>query len=293
MKKQIVVKNEKSTHKYRDSILRAICQDKSKAIEIINAITGSNYEDDAKVELHDLESSLARRYNDVAISIYDELLLLIEHQSTINPNMPFRLLSYLVDILHAWFVKMEDLYSGKVHKIPTPRFYVFYNGVESLEKDVLKLSDMFQTKPSENSMELVVHVIDVNYQNGHDALLKSETLRGYAYLVEKIREYQGVGITRDKAIVTAIEHCIQNDVLREFLENNYEMVIGMFSREYDQELEYKVLRREAIEEGIEQGIEQGKLETATNLLNKGMSVNDIMDITGLTLEIVSGLNKNQ
>ena len=42
MKKQIVVKNEKSTHKYRDSILRAICQ---KAIEIAKNLLKINIPD--------------------------------------------------------------------------------------------------------------------------------------------------------------------------------------------------------------------------------------------------------
>jgi predicted transposase/invertase (TIGR01784 family) len=273
MTKQNVAQNEKSTHKYRDSILRALCQEDSQALEIVNAITGSDYCANTKVELHDLESSLARRYNDIAISVEDELLVMIEHQSTVNPNIPFRMLSYCVDILHAWFVKMEDLNANSLHKIPTPKFYVLYNGLEPLKKDVAKLSEMFQTVASENSLELVVHVIDVNYQNNHDVLTRSSVLKGYAYLVEKIREYQGVGMMRDKAIAVAMQHCIQNDVLREFLEKNYEAVIDMFSREYDYELEKKVLLREAIEEA--------KFEITKKLLAKSMSIADIIEITGL------------
>ena len=50
---------------------------------------------------------------------------------------------------------------------------------------------------------------------------------------------------------------------------------------------------EGNEKGIEQGIEQGKLSTnlavAKNLLALGMSVSQIMQVTGLTKEQISSL----
>jgi hypothetical protein len=35
------------------------------------------------------------RMNDISFEIGDKLVVLIEHQSTINPNMPLRLLLYI------------------------------------------------------------------------------------------------------------------------------------------------------------------------------------------------------
>jgi predicted transposase/invertase (TIGR01784 family) len=44
------------------------------------------------------------------------------------------------------------------------------------------------------------------------------------------------------------------------------------------------------EEGIEKGIEEGIEKVAINALNKGMSINEIIDITGLTEEQIERLN---
>ena len=51
--------------------------------------------------------------------------------------------------------------------------------------------------------------------------------------------------------------------------------------------------KEGIEQGIEQGIERGELakslDVAKNLLALGMSVSQIMQVTGLTKEQISSL----
>ena len=44
-----------------------------------------------------------------------------------------------------------------------------------------------------------------------------------------------------------------------------------------------------LEQGIEQGIEQGLEETARRMVDKGFSVNDIADITGLDVKVVERL----
>lgn len=287
----MVVKNravsQKTKTQYRDNILRKLCRDRHRAIEVVNAITGSNYDTSAKVGLHELESSLLWRYNDIAISIDDQLLVMIEHQSRINPNMPTRLLSYFVDVLNAEFVRTEQLYPNRIHKIPTPHFFVLYNGPEPLEQSVLSLSDAFKTTASSNSLELVVQVIDMNYLTGSAILEKSASLKGYAYLIEQIRIKMQAGQSRDQAIASAVQQCIETEILKEFLENNYEAVVEMLNREYDQEVEHRVIREEAKAEGISIGIEQGEttkaIEVAKNLLNKGLLDDEIAEITGLAI----------
>ena len=43
-------------------------------------------------------------------------------------------------------------------------------------------------------------------------------------------------------------------------------------------------KKQGLEQGLEQGLKQGKKETAKNMLKKGFSINDIIEITGLTEE---------
>jgi len=64
------------------------------------------------------------------------------------------------------------------------------------------------------------------------------------------------------------------------------MVINMFSREYDQELEYAVRRREAIEEGRE----EGRFEIAKKLITMGLSAEEVAKVTGLSLEEIKNLD---
>ena len=70
--------------------------------------------------------------NDLAF-IIDTNLVLYEHQSTDNPNMPLRDLFYI----SAEYQKLVDdrsLYSSRLQKIPAPSFIVFYNGTQKKEE---------------------------------------------------------------------------------------------------------------------------------------------------------------
>ena len=72
------------------------------------------------------------------------------------------------------------------------------------------------------------------------------------------------------------------------------------SEEEDKKKIQNSLLSEAKEEGISQGIEQGYTsgvndgikQTAKNMLNKNMPLEDISDITGLSIEEINELRKN-
>ena len=64
--------------------------------------------------------------NDVSFILGTQLVL-YEHQSTPNPNMPLRNLAYVACVYMA-YVFGDNLYGRKLIKIPEPRFVVFYNG---------------------------------------------------------------------------------------------------------------------------------------------------------------------
>lgn len=51
--------------------------------------------------------------------------------------------------------------------------------------------------------------------------------------------------------------------------------------------------KQGVEQGIKQGVEQGKIDTALRMLQKGYTVNDVCDITGLERNVVSGLLNNK
>jgi len=274
----------KSDHTYRDRLMRRLFDEECRMIELCNAIMGTDYGEDVVAKRYDLDNSLTRRYNDMAIGIDDKLLLVIEHQSKISPNMPLRLFGYVAELLSQHFIQAKKLYGSTLFKIPTPKLYVLYNGKEPLEQTVIRLSSAFMMDDDEVSLELVVNVIDVNFNSGHYVLEKSPSLNGYAYLIKLIGEYLLAERNRDVAISWAIKQCIREDVLKGFLVENFEEVAEMLYMQYDQEVEVQVLVEERLEEAIEIGIERGMKNIALKMLARNENLQVISDDTGLSID---------
>jgi len=87
--------------------------------------------------------------------------------------------------------------------------------------------------------------------------------------------------TLEKAAVSAINYCIANNILKEFLEEHATEVINMLMGEWDLE--------EAVEVAREEGREEGVLYTARNALAKGISVETVQEITGLSFDEIKRL----
>ena len=91
------------------------------------ALKGISLPSDMPVSINTLENVLFLDFNnDISFEIGGKLVVLIEHQSTINPNMALRLLLYISRILEKR-VKGGTLYSKKTITIPWPEFFVLYN----------------------------------------------------------------------------------------------------------------------------------------------------------------------
>ena len=71
--------------------------------------------------------------NDVSF-IIDWQLVLYEHQSTVNPNMPIRDLFYVACVFSTFLIE-ANFYSRKLIELPEPQFVVFYNGIEEMPID--------------------------------------------------------------------------------------------------------------------------------------------------------------
>ena len=251
---------DKTTRLYKDKFFRALFNsDNKRLLELFNAVTDDDIPDDTDVKPFP-SNSLFERYNDLAFSVGSQLIVFCEHSSTIAPNMPIRLLSYVTDILYSHLVSMDKLYGSVIVRIPTPKFFILYNGEQRLENQTLKLSDAFIVKDLEPALELTARVIDINYDSNAPALRRSESLSGYSFLVSEIRKNLRNGMTRDKSIITAIDLCIENNVLAEFLREHYQEAIKMLNYEYDAEAERRVIRQETWQEAM---------DTLAELLKKG------------------------
>lgn len=155
-------------------------------------------------------------------------------------------------------------------KIPTPHYIVFYNGLEKKEEEfVQRLSDAFEGGQA-GCIELTVRTININYGQNNRLLKKSKTLSDYAYFIAEIRNNLKC-MKLEEAVVKAVEHCIKNDILKEFLLEQKSEVIAMSIYEYNEEY----VRKTLLQEGQEIGYAEGKAEMLIKSIEKLMENLDI------------------
>jgi hypothetical protein len=130
--------------KYKDSVFSLLFEDKKNIIELYNVIEGTDYGLDTEIEVNTLEKALYfDRYNDLSFIINGRFVVLIEHQSSVNKNMALRALLYVARVYEK-IIDSSAIYKRGLIKIPTPEFYVLYNGDDVLPpKHTLNLSDAF------------------------------------------------------------------------------------------------------------------------------------------------------
>ena len=234
--------------------------------------------------------------------LLDNRLSLYEHQSTWNPNMPLRDLFY-VSRTYQGLVRDETLYSSKRLRLPAPHFLVFYNGKEEREeRSVLKLSDSFEyagTRKEEPNLELKVLVLNINQGKNKELLEVCRTLREYMIFVDRLRLYTKT-MELDAAAERAVDECIHEGVLSDFLRKNRGEAIEMSIFEYDEERELKLIRRaeyeEGLKEGREAGLKQGRLAAIKNLvakkLEKGKTAEQIAEDLEEEVSVIEQLMEN-
>ena len=269
--------------KYKDTVFTKLFNNEAAAIQLYNALYQKNLPEDTPIEIVTLDDVLfTKRKNDVAFLVDGHFLIFTEHQSTLNENMPLRLLLYVVQeyekLIGYRIVKGKQVSNPKFYKkerilLPGPEFFVLYNGTENLKDDntkkvvtekLMRLSDAFIEKnESENSLELCVKVIDVRYKSNHKSLHqqakqqrkgkkkeereeeKNLSLLGeYSYFISKVEEYKKEYKNLEDAIKAAAKHCVEHGILREFLLKNETEVVAMLLGVYDEELEKQAIREE-------------------------------------------------
>ena len=227
-----------------------------EALFLYNGLNGTDYTDASILAFNTLENAIYMGMkNDLSFLVMEQMHL-YEQQSTYTPNMPLRDLFYVADLLQK-FVKDKSLYSSKQIKLPTPHFVVFYNGLQELpEKQELKLSDSFEVQTDSPELELKVQILNINPGMNEELKEKCPALKEYVIYVERIRSYVKT-LPLEEAVEKAIDDCIKENVLRDFLTKQRAEVFKMSIYEYDEERELKLMLADERELGIQQGVQQG------------------------------------
>ena len=309
---------EKTNRNYKDSVfVDLFAHDitaKENFISLYNALHGTNLD----VETTDVQPVMLEQvlymkyYNDIAMLIDGKIVILIEHQSTINQNMPFRFLEYIARIYEKITTKNEK-FGRKLVKLPVPEFYVFYNGKDDYPTESeMKLSDAFiqldgelknQLENANYPLEISVKVININVDKENPILKRCEALKEYSEFIEQVRF--NIENNVPEPFTAAIKQAIKKGFLSDYLNRKSTEVQNMLLAEYDYDTDIAVQRREAFDDGLSQGISQGRnegisiglsqgehkkaVETAKNLLSIGLSQKQIASVTGLSPDEIEKL----
>lgn len=250
---------------YKDSVFKDLFSDKTYLMKLYQELHPEDpHVSEADLEIITIQNVLVNAiYNDLCFRVKDRLIILVEHQSTVNENMPLRMLMYLAEEYKRYVID-KNIYKRKRIMLPIPEFYVVYTG-EGKYPDTLRLSDSFDGSGT-FGIELEVKIIK------HSSGILGE----YMYLVRLVELYKK-RVSLGEAIELALNHCIQKGILAEYLGKKKREVFDLLEEEFSFERFEEAIR----EEGVEIGIQKGKEETlllankVIKLVRKGYDAEEI------------------
>ncbi len=190
-KKENVVYNDevKTKQTYKDSLFTRIFSMPVHFKSVYGAILGKEISESELVLFNNDPMLTVDIRNDVAMLYEGRIIVFIEHQSTINLNMPLRMLWYTGAAFKMYIGdQLRTVFGTKQIILPEPEFYVFYAGSKHWDKTHLKLSDSFKSiKGTFPAIDLHVEIINMRDKN-HPVMKKCKEAHVYIKLIEEIEK---------------------------------------------------------------------------------------------------------
>lgn len=183
--------------------------------------------------------------------------------------MPVRGLMYYGNLYNSYIEERGlPIYGSSLVKLPAPHYIVFYNGTKEFEPvKKLRLSDAFIQEDSNHEFEWTATMINLNEGNNDELLSKCKPLSDYVTLINKINRYKKTMNTLKEAVDRAINECIEENVMADFLRKHRGDVMNSCLTEFSEVL----FKKGVFEEGRAAGIEEAAIENARNLFKNGVS----------------------
>ena len=232
------------------------------------------------------------RQADIVYKLKDkEVYFLLEHQSTQDSDMPYRVLEYETQIMHKSFSMHNFRQKFKARVISI----LLFTGIGSWKgkRSIVEIQEQFGyiMKPTADYEGIgEYNVLDINKLT-EEELLKDDTLLSKVMLLDKARHEDELIDTLEKTIlnikdderglmITAIRYILIKDLgkkqAKKFikeLEGGIDMGIFVNELRMNRERELERKRRDGEEAGI--------LKTAKNMLKKNIGIDVIEEVTGL------------
>ena len=289
--------------KKHDKLFKEILSDRKEAVKFINHYLNlSLIENDIeKYEKEFRTQSFSSVEADVVYKIKNKnVFILIEHQSSVDLKMSYRILCYKNAIVESAIDKKR--LKERNYKIPKVIAIVLYTGKR--EWNMLSIRDIEEKIEGYEETENEYTLIDTN-KLSREVLLEDNLITSKAMLIEKARNkaelYKNIEdmINNQKRIEKFENSQLEKIVKYELAGTEDESIINKFiekirNREEKDEIMMNAARiinkeiRKQRKEGMEQGILQGKFMIAKKLKGR-MTVEEISQITGLSKKEIEEL----
>ena len=131
------------------------------------------------------------------------------------------------------------------------------------------------------AVEVTVSFINVNYEKGAELLKRCRTMSGYSLLIHMIREEYKTSGDLKTAIEGSIRKCRDEGILADFLKKHGGEVMSFLFEKLTREECEAIREADGFDNGYEQGVADGVLRVASSLKKNGMSIDEIVKVTGL------------
>ena len=288
-----------TTNSKHDKLFKIILSNKQEAVGFIKMVMKPKEDITTKnIELYNKEyitEKFEKRETDITYKIAEKnLYIIIEHQSTVDRTMPYRIQRYKMLLMNEIINKKEMKKVG----YEFPRVIVLYTGRSKWK--VEKLEDLQRPLEWYKEIDKEFELVDVNKYT-EEELMKDELVITKAMLIEKQKDARKV---RD--ILNKINQIVKNkpEKIKLLLEILKFILLNSKSEEIRKEAdkiikEYKggeeaVLNmvniyNKALDEQRDAGDRQRQIKTAKRLLKEKMKPEFIAKITDLSIEEIEKL----
>ena len=283
----------KPNYTLKDSLFIDLFSDKMRLIQLYKSLI----DDDRQINPDDIEILTIQNiilrgiYNDLGFRVKDEIIILMEAQTTYTTNIVLRILFYLSETLKNYIIdssenkNLNELYNTKPRIIPKIKLFVVYTGDKMMQDHDLHLKDVMVENDIISDIDMKVRVLCTGNKK---SILGQYILFTQIYSRQK-KECKDI----ETAVKNTIEICMNDEILKEYLDYRKMEVQEMITAFTTQEEAFESFLKDEVKagekRGRKEGEEKGKIDTLINFFKNGIGLDVISKGLGMSIDEVKSI----
>ena len=226
-------------------------------------------------------------YNDLGLLVKNNILFLMEAQSTWSINILIREFLYLALSYKESIEKNQiDLYGSKKIFIPIPKLYVLYTGNKKLEREEISLNEEYFN--NEGCINLKIKILIKENLSKLSATKENNIISQYVTFTEISDDFvKKYGRSKETAKMV-INECISKNILKSFMQEHREEVEDM-ELLFDPEVYGRIHDATVAREAREEGRQEGEVNAFIKLYKQGL-IKEVDAARMLNMSVIEFLN---